>query len=80
MSILLTTQSPLIAVAPDEAKEGLVARFMKALIASREAQARRAIRSYLASLSDARLADLGFTPDQIPTVKAYGSAPGVYWL
>jgi hypothetical protein len=44
---------------------GLFARFLKALIASREREARRYVNGYLLSLDDKTLAELGYDRAEI---------------
>lgn len=40
------------------------------LLAAREDQAKRRVVSYLAAMDDARLAGLGFTPDDVKALRA----------
>lgn len=61
-------------------RPGLFARLIKAMTAAREAQARRFVASHLASMSDERLTDIGFTADEIKAVRAEGQVPASYWL
>ena len=61
-------------------RPGLFARLIKALAAAREAQARRVVASHLATMSDDRLTDIGFTADEIKRVRAEGRIPASYWL
>lgn len=59
---------------------GIFSRLIKAMTAAREAQARRFVASHLASMSDERLTDIGFTADEIKAVRAEGQVPASYWL
>ena len=52
--------------ATDKARQpGLFARFFKALVVSREREARRYVNGYLRSLDDKTLADLGYARAEI---------------
>lgn len=61
-------------------RTGFFSRMIKAMTAAREAQARRFVASHLASMTDERLADIGFTADEIKAVRAEGQVPASYWL
>lgn len=61
-------------------RPGLFARMIAAMTAAREAQARRFVASHLAAMSDDRLADIGFTADEVKRVRAEGRIPASYWL
>jgi len=54
-------------------------RLFKALVASREAQARRAVAAQLGRMSDTQLADLGFTPVEALYVRTNGRVPPSFW-
>lgn len=58
--------------------ESFLSRLYKAIIAGREIQAQRVVRHYLANLSDAQLADLGFTAEEIRRTRT-PSLPVSYW-
>ena len=64
LTIPLGNVAPSAAAAPPS--QGLFARLLQA----RELRARRETLSYLASLSDARLAALGFSADDIRDLRA----------
>lgn len=59
---------------------GFFGRLIKAMTAAREAQARRVVASHLATMSDERLSDIGFTAEEIKAVRANGQVPSSYWL
>jgi hypothetical protein len=61
MSTLALRAEDAAVIAADSWPKALFAR----LIEAREEEARRRVRSYLASLDDGRLASLGFTEDDI---------------
>jgi uncharacterized protein YjiS (DUF1127 family) len=48
-------------------------------LASREAQARRAVAAQLGRMSDTQLADLGFTPVEALYVRTNGRVPPSFW-
>ena len=54
--------------------------FLHWLIEARKLQGEARARAALASMPDHRLADLGFTPDQIRHVRSNGNIPSTFWL
>jgi uncharacterized protein YjiS (DUF1127 family) len=54
---------------PDLELEGRVRRILDALIAAREAEARRQVRRFLAALSDERLSALGLSSAEVRAVR-----------
>jgi hypothetical protein len=64
---------------PVEKRAGFFKRALEAVIAARQAEACRQIAGFLASQSDARLKDLGFTDAQIREVRQQGRLPVSYW-
>ncbi len=48
---------------------GLLQRMFDRLLAAREAQAHRYLVDYLSAMSDARLAELGYTDEQIRQIR-----------
>jgi hypothetical protein len=55
---------------PDLELRGRVRRIFDALIAAREAEARRQVRRFLAALSDERLFALGLSPAEVLAVRS----------
>lgn len=53
--------------------------FYQRLLDARMKQAQARLRTVFAHMSDAQLADLGFTADQIRDVRARGAALSGYW-
>jgi hypothetical protein len=82
---MATTTSPIDYAGHHEAPEaaaprkGFLARFFERLAEARMNQARVRVQGYLAGLSDARLADLGFGPDETKALRAKGRVPASYW-
>jgi uncharacterized protein YjiS (DUF1127 family) len=54
-------------------------RVFGAVVAARQAEARRQVAGFLATQSDARLKDLGFNESQIREVRVHGRLPVSYW-
>jgi hypothetical protein len=54
-------------------------RIFDAIVAARQAEARRQVAGFLATQNDARLKDLGFTEPQIREVRERGRLPVSYW-
>lgn len=54
-------------------------RLFRGLVASREAQAKRMVAAQFSRMSDARLADIGLSPDDVRYVRATGQIPRSYW-
>jgi hypothetical protein len=54
-------------------------RVFDAVVAARQAEAGRQVAGFLATQSDARLRDLGFTESQIREVRERGRLPVSYW-
>jgi hypothetical protein len=82
MSTHSTTLGYAPATIPADSSEGpgIFWRFFNRLIASRTAHAEAHARAYLNHRTDARLADLGFSPDRIKAVRARDGAFNSYWL
>ncbi len=59
---------------------GLLRRFFDRVIEARKSHGEAHVRAYLNSLSDERLADLGFSADRIKAVRAKDGAANSYWL
>lgn len=53
--------------------------FYERLINARMQQAQSRIRGIFTRMSDAQLADIGLTADQIKAVRAKGTIPASYW-
>jgi uncharacterized protein YjiS (DUF1127 family) len=53
--------------------------FFQRLIEARTRQGVARVSATFARMSDAQLADLGFTPDQVRHVRATGTVPVSYW-
>jgi uncharacterized protein YjiS (DUF1127 family) len=62
-----------------DARPSWLKRLFAAIVASREAQARRMIASEFSRMSEQRLADLGFTPEQARRIRQTGTIPADYW-
>jgi hypothetical protein len=62
------------------AKPGFLRRFFDRIIEAKKAHGEAHVRAYLNSLSDERLADLGFSADRIRAVRAKDGAINSYWL
>lgn len=62
------------------AKPGFLRRFFNRIIEAKKAHGDAHVRAYLNSLSDERLADLGFSADRIKAVRAKDGAINSYWL
>jgi uncharacterized protein YjiS (DUF1127 family) len=62
------------------AAPGLLRRFFDRMIEARKVHGEAHVRAYLNSLSDERLADLGFSGDRIKAVRAKDGAANSYWL
>lgn len=60
-------------------KESFFQVLCSRFIASREREATRRVAQYLAIQSDDRLADLGFSADQIGEIRRTGSIPASYY-
>lgn len=60
-------------------KRSFFARMLDRMIAARMASAQIQVAGHLARLSDDRLKDLGFTPDETKAVRAKGTIPASYW-
>jgi uncharacterized protein YjiS (DUF1127 family) len=56
-----------------------LSRLLAGIVASREAQARRVIAREFSRMSDQRLADLGFTPEQVGRIRQTGTIPTDFW-
>lgn len=54
---------------------GWIERVFDRLAASRQAQANRYLVTYLSAMSDERLADLGYTDEQIRCIRTEGRMP-----
>lgn len=61
-------------------KSGILRRFFDAIIETKKRHGEAHVRAYLSSLSDERLADLGFSADRIKAVRAKDGAANSYWL
>lgn len=53
--------------------------FYERLIDARMRQAQSRIRTIFARMTDAQLADIGFTANQIQSMRAKGCVPSGYW-
>ncbi len=53
--------------------------FFQRLIDARTRQGEARVRATLARMSDAHLADIGFTPDQVRQVRVAGKVPLNFW-
>jgi len=53
--------------------------FFQRLIAARMRQGKARVSGYLARQSDATLADLGFTGEQIAAIRKTGEIPASFW-
>jgi uncharacterized protein YjiS (DUF1127 family) len=62
----------------DEHRSGMFDRAFRRYVAAREARARAIVRQHLAHLSDQRLLDLGFEPDEIRRVRSYAETAPYY--
>ncbi len=62
------------------AAPGFMRRFFDRMIEAKKVHGEAHVRAYLNSLSDARLADLGFSGDRIKAVRAKDGAANSYWL
>lgn len=60
-------------------RPGFFTRMFERMIAARTNQARVQVAGHLARLSEARLKDLGFTPDEVRAVREKGKIPASYW-
>jgi len=58
---------------------GFFARAFERFTQARMKHAQVQIQAYLAKLSDQRLKDLGFTPDEAKAVREKGRIPASYW-
>lgn len=56
-------------------RKGLIQRFIE--MRTRQGKAR--VSATFARMSDAQLADLGFSPDQVRQVRKTGTVPDAYW-
>ena len=61
------------------AKPGFLTRLRDRIIAARMARAERQLEPFLATLSDERLKDLGFTSERIENLRERHYADAVYW-
>jgi hypothetical protein len=57
---------------------GVFARILARMIAGQERRARRHVNAYLATMTDAQIADLGFA-DRIDEVRRTRPDPRAYW-
>ena len=64
----------------DTPKAGFFRRAFDRLVRARVAHGEAHVRAYLNGLSDARLADLGFSADRIKAIRAKDGAVNSYWL
>ena len=66
----------------DEAapRKGIFARAFDRFVEARMKQGELQVKSYLTKLSDARLQDIGFNPDEIKALRTDGRIPASYWL
>jgi uncharacterized protein YjiS (DUF1127 family) len=69
-----------LGTAKEKGKPGFFRRAFDRLVEARKAHGEAHVRAYLNSLSDERLADLGFSPDRIKAVRAKDGAANSYWL
>lgn len=53
--------------------------FFERMIEARTRQGEARVRATLARMSDAHLADIGFTPDQVRQVRDSGKVPLSFW-
>ena len=60
-------------------KRGFFGRMFDRMVEARMGHARLQVAGYLARLSDDRLKDLGFTPDETKALRAQGTVPLTYW-
>ena len=67
------------AIAAEEPRSGLFDRAFRRVIAAREARARAIVNQHLAHLSEERLLDLGFEPQEIKKLRASAGATPLYW-
>jgi uncharacterized protein YjiS (DUF1127 family) len=67
------------AIETEEERSGLFDRAFRRFIAAREARARILAYQHLANLSDERLLDLGFEPDEIRKVRAQTGTSPFHW-
>jgi hypothetical protein len=59
---------------------GIFQRIWRGMVAGQERKANAIVRQYLASLSDAHLADLGYGPAEIKAIRAHDNGLGTPWL
>jgi hypothetical protein len=64
----------------EPAAPGFLRRFFDRMIEARKAHGEAHVRAYLNSLSDERLADLGFSMDRVKAIRAKDGAANSYWL
>ena len=60
-------------------KRGFFGRLLDGFTAGQMRRAQVHVQSYLVQLSDERLSDLGFTPDEAKAIRQKGSIPASYW-
>lgn len=70
-----TTETAAFEAAPAKIRKTFFQWLMEVRARQGEARARAA----LATMSDARLADIGFTPDQVKHVRTKGGVPADFW-
>lgn len=63
----------------DATQGGKRAGFFARLIQARAKSGERAVRFQMSRMSDAMLADLGFTAEQIAYIRTNGKIPGSFW-
>ncbi|KAB2920328.1 MAG: DUF1127 domain-containing protein [Hyphomicrobiaceae bacterium] len=80
MATSIHTLTPADAIAGnDHGPAGFLDRFFQRFIEARERQARSIVRQHLSALSDARLAELGYSAAEIKEIKAHTYGPVSVW-
>jgi uncharacterized protein YjiS (DUF1127 family) len=81
--MIMTTSTKAIAphgaVEMEEGRGGLFDRAFRRFLAAREARARVLAYQHLANMSDERLRDLGFEPDEIRKVRVQTGTSPFHW-
>ncbi len=63
----------------DHGPAGFLDRFFQRFIEARERQARSIVRQHLSTLTEARLAELGYEAAEIEEIKAHACDPVSVW-